>query len=399
MTKGAFAYALNYIDERFIAKAIGDNVSSVFSGRKRFDWACLRKPAIAAACFALASVLAIGAFIHFHKGKNDNFGIQVISSEPQINYSVAVTAEKTVYDVNDDIPITIHVGASGVDVEKMEIWSDSENIRLKGDDPLVLTAENGDFEGSWFEFDNSVKYKENKAIEDLPYKMPIALVVNKLEENVLGQIDITVQQSGTGFSQAKTVTLYYSIRGAKIVFSTVSAEDADSCHDEKDKTADPVIRFQTSEPEISYNACLSFEKCICNVNEDIPIVVSIGLDGLEDSIDELKIWSESDNIRLKDHDPLILRAESGDSDSKQFMCDNSVYYIENKPADVLPYKLPVSLVVFKTGDNVLSQIDITVQVSGTGFRKAHTITLYYSIRGDRFAISTVSAEDADSCLG
>ena len=228
MTKGAFAYALNYIDERFIAKAIGDNVSSVFSGRKRFDWACLRKPAIAAACFALASVLAIGAFIHFHKGKNDNFGIQVISSEPQIDYSVAVTAEKTVYDVNDDIPITIHVGASGVDVEKMEIWSDSENIRLKGDDPLVLTAENGDFERTQFEFDKSVYFKENKTPEDLPYKLPIALVVINPAENASGQTDITVQLSGIGHCRARTVTLYYSIRGDRIAFSTVSAEDADS---------------------------------------------------------------------------------------------------------------------------------------------------------------------------
>lgn len=230
MTKGAFAYALNYIDERFIAKAISYNASGVFSGRKRFDWACLRKPAIAAACFALVLVLAIGAFIHFHKGKNDNHGIQVISSQPQINYSVAVTAEKSVYDVNDDIPIMIHVGSGGLEdsIEELRIWSVSEGIRIKGDDPLVLRAENGDFESTQFEFDKSVYYKEKKAVDDLPYKLPVSLVILKTGDNVLGQIDITVQLSGAGFHQAQTVTLYYSIRGAKIAFSTVSAEDADS---------------------------------------------------------------------------------------------------------------------------------------------------------------------------
>lgn len=233
MTKGAFACALNYIDDSFIAKAISSNVSAASSERKRFNWACLRKPAIVAACFALALVMVIGVFNHFHKDKNDNLGIHVISSDPQINYSVAVSAESRIFDVNEDIPIMIYVGtgSDAAGVYKMEIWSYSEHVRLKGDDPLVLTAENGDFEGVQFMFDKSVIYKENKTLEDLPYKMPITLGVNKPDENVLGQIDITVQQSGGGFEQAKTVTLYYSIRGAKIAFSTVSAEDADSYFD------------------------------------------------------------------------------------------------------------------------------------------------------------------------
>lgn len=233
MTKGDFACALTYIDESYIAKAISNSLTGVIPERKRIDWACLRKPAIVAACFALALVMVIGVFKLFQKGKNDDLGFNVISSDPQINYSVAVSAESRIFDVNEDIPIMIYVGtgSDAAGVNKMEIWSYSEHVRLKGDDPLVLTAENGDFEGIQFMFDKSVIYKENKTLEDLPYKMPITLGVNKTDENVLGQIDITVKQSGGGFEQAKTVTLYYSIRGAKIAFSTVSAEDADNYFD------------------------------------------------------------------------------------------------------------------------------------------------------------------------
>ena len=228
MTKGAFAYALNYIDERFIAKAISYNASGVFSGRKRFDWACLKKPAIAAACFALALVMAIGVFNHFHKDKNDNHGIQVISSQPQISYSIGVSTERHIFDINEDIQIFVHVGSGGLEdsIEELRIWSVSEGIRIKGDDPLVLRAENGDFQSRQFEFDNAVRYKEDKKVEDLPYIMPVFLVVYNDIDQDAGQVDISVKLSGTGFDQAQTVTLYYSIRGAKIAFSTVSAEDA-----------------------------------------------------------------------------------------------------------------------------------------------------------------------------
>ena len=228
MTKGAFACALNYIDDSFIAKAISSNVSAASSERKRFNWACLRKPAIVAACFALALVMVIGVFNHFHKDKNDNLGIHVISSEPQINYSVGVSTERHIFDINEDIQIFVHVGSGGLEdsIEELRIWSVSEGVRIKGDDPLVLRAENGDFQSRQFEFDDAVRYKEDKKVEDLPFIMPITLVVNRTNDNVLGQIDITVQQSGTGFRQAKTVTLYNSIRGSRIAFSTVSTEDA-----------------------------------------------------------------------------------------------------------------------------------------------------------------------------
>lgn len=183
-------------------------------------------PAAACVCIAIGIVLILK-----HSGTiiKDDTGLSVLTSEPKILYSVAVTAEKSIYDINDSIPLTIHVGTGGISeyVDKMEIWSESEHVRLKGEDPLILTAENGDFKGIWFEFDKSVLYKEDKTVEDLPYQLPIELVVYKADENVLGHIDITVRQSGIGFSQGKTVTLYYSIRGTRIAFSTVSAQDAD----------------------------------------------------------------------------------------------------------------------------------------------------------------------------
>ena len=230
MTKGAFACALNYIDDRLIAKAISNSLTGVIPGRKRINLACLRKPAIVAACFALALVMVIGVFKLFQKGKNYDPGFSVISNQPQINYSVAVSTESRSFDVNEDIPIIVHVGSGGLgdSIEELKIWSESVNIRIKDNDPLILRAESNDFESAQFEFDKSVYYKENKKVDDLPYKLPVSLVVFKTGDNVLGQIDITVQLSGTGFHQAQTVTLYYSIRGARIAFSTVSAEDADS---------------------------------------------------------------------------------------------------------------------------------------------------------------------------
>lgn len=108
------------------------------------------------------------------------------------------------------------------------ILSVSEDLRFKEGSPILLRAENGDYSGSQLIFDDSVFYKEDKTLEDLPFNTTLFFAAENWGEQACGQVDIIVRIPGTGFHEEKTLTLYYSIKGSSIAFSTKSEEAADS---------------------------------------------------------------------------------------------------------------------------------------------------------------------------
>lgn len=229
MTRGMFIDALSDIDERFIIKAISNEVLPRTCS-KQSGWIPALKALVASACLSLVLIITIVASRHFIKERNTESGIELISNDPQILYCVAITSERNIYSIDEDIPVTIHIGTGreGAYVDEIIILSVSEDLIFREGNPILLRAENGDYSGSQLIFDDSVFYKEDKTLEDLPFNTTLFFTAENGGEQISGQVDIIVKISGTGFHEEKAVTLYYSINGSSIAFSTKSEEDAGS---------------------------------------------------------------------------------------------------------------------------------------------------------------------------
>ena len=215
MTRETFAYALNYIDEGYIEKAV-----SYGRGRERLP---MKKPVFAYVCIALALILAAGAIGLILKG--GSAGVSVISSQPEICYYAAATLESTTFGTDEEIPVTIRLGTDSIalGVDEITITYESEHLDIKEGCPIVLRADNGDYKGEQLMLSDFRIVKE-RSVEELPYKLPLTLTVKSGAEGE-GQIDITVMMTGVGFSQGRTVTLYYTIDGSVITFSSDTAKD------------------------------------------------------------------------------------------------------------------------------------------------------------------------------
>ncbi|MBO4563021.1 MAG: hypothetical protein J5772_05370 [Clostridia bacterium] len=220
MTRETFAYALNYIDEGYIEKAV-----SYGRGRERLP---MKKPVFAYVCIALALILAAGAVGLIIKG-GGSAGVSVISGDPQILYYAAATLEKTTYGTDEEIPVIIRLGTDSIGeyVDEMTISYESKHLCVKEGDPVVLRADNGDYDGAQLVLSDHLKPDKKRSVEELPFRLPLTLTVKSGAEGE-GQIDITVMMTGVGFSQGRTVTLYYKIDGSVITFSSDTAKDAHS---------------------------------------------------------------------------------------------------------------------------------------------------------------------------
>lgn len=225
MTTGTFSDALDKMEERFIEEASGYNAEK--AGKKpRARMISL----IAAACAVL--LLASGAVAWAVKKSEAG----TVTSQPDILYFVALTWERESYDAGETIPVTLRVGAGDIGVSELKIWSYSDGMRLSSGDPMYLYAENGDFDPHDF----TLRYPDYKVhkdgritakVEELPFTLPLGLCAIA-QNDCSGSINISVKLSGVGFSQRKTVSLFYEIKDGR-VFLLRTEEYFPDLNDEK----------------------------------------------------------------------------------------------------------------------------------------------------------------------